>query len=159
MSPKVNKRQRLRFNNLGDVLRYARRLTHAQNVRQLGKWTPGRAFEHLAKSLNSSIDESQAILPLSTRLVARLLRPIFLTYALPSGFKIESKSEIAAAEFLPSEHISDAAGLRLLEQAIERVKVKEMTARHNLFGKLSQRQWLQLHCRHAELHFGFLVIA
>lgn len=149
------KRHSLRFNCLDDIHRHACSLVAAEKLRQKGNWSAGQAFEHLAKSLHSSIDESLAILPLKIRIVARLFRPVFLHYALPSGVKIESKSSVAAEEFLPSSDVSDEEGLRLLEQAIARVRSTEMTARHNLFGWLTQRQWAQLHCRHAELHFGF----
>ncbi len=151
------RRRRLRFDCLDDILEAAELIANSPHVQQLGNWTPGQIFEHLAKSFNSSIDQSQAIAPFRIRLLARLLRPIVLRVGLPSGFSIKKTSEVAASEFLPADAVSTEAGMQMIRKAIERLQTHSMTARHNMFGDMTQGQWLQMHCRHAELHFSFLI--
>lgn len=151
------RRRRLRFECLDDILQAAELIANSPDVQQVGNWSPGQIFEHLAKSFNSSIDQSQAIAPLRIRLLARLLRPVVLRVGLPSGFSIKKTSDVAAAEFLPSDAVSTGAGMQMFRRAIERLQTHSMTARHNMFGDMTQDQWLQMHCRHAELHFSFLI--
>ncbi len=151
-----NNRRKLRFNSLEEVLDEAHRIAHAPHV-AVGKWSAGQIFQHLAKAYLSSVDESKAKLPLPNRLVAKLLKPILLRYGLPSGVQIEPISEVAAREFLPAENVATEEGLRQLQEATRRLSPEAMTARHNLFGEMSPREWEMMHCRHAELHMGFLV--
>ncbi|HBE69461.1 MAG TPA: hypothetical protein DDW52_15055 [Planctomycetaceae bacterium] len=154
-----NDRRKLNFEVLDDILAEAERIADSSEIEQLGNWNAGQIFEHLGKSLHSSLDESRALVSWNIRLIAFLLRPVFLRFGLPSGVSIERVSDVAADEFLPSASISTEAGLRILRGAITRVKSSKMSARHNLFGKLSHNQWEVLHCRHAELHLGFLKVA
>lgn len=158
MKTKRLDRRKVRFSDLDEILVAAEELSVASQVRQLGNWTMGQIFEHLAKSLHSSIDESKAVVSWRIRTIAFLLRPIVLRFGLPSGVSIENSSSVAADEFLPSDTTSTKSGLRLMREAITRVQSSRMVARHNLFGKLSHKQWTQLHCRHAELHMSFLQV-
>ena len=151
------KPRRLRFNSLYDIRQDAERLSTAKHVDQLGTWTAGQAFEHLAKSLLSSIWQSKAVLPLWNRMIAKVGKPFLLRYGLPAGIQIASISEVAAKEFLPRERVTKNEGLRELKRAIATVSVHEMSARHNLFGKMSHKDWERMHCRHAELHLRLLL--
>jgi hypothetical protein len=41
-------------------------------------------------------------------------------------------------------------------QTIARLRSDRMTKPSPLLGRLSHEQWVQLHCRHAEMHFSFM---
>lgn len=157
VSPTIRNRRHLRFHDLDDVLHEARRIANARHVRCLGNWTPGQIFEHLAKSFQSSIRPSTALLPLWMRVIARMLKPFVLRIGLPSGFQIEKTTAIAASEFLPDDDIPTQTGLVRLEKVVALLRRTEMTARHNLFGRMTHRDWEMMHCRHAELHLGFVI--
>lgn len=150
-------RRKLRFQSMSDILLEAETIVRARHVEELGNWTPGQIFQHLAKSVQSSIRESKALLPLWRRLIARIAKPFLLRFGLPSGVQIERASKTAAKEFLPENVIADEEGLLQLQQAIAEVSQCEMHARHNLFGDMTPRDWEMMHCRHAELHLSFLV--
>lgn len=160
MSHQIHRRCKprfIRFQTLDDIRQDARRIVQAEHVEQLGNWSPGQAFEHLAKSFNSSIQESKAALPLVNRMIAKISKPLLLHFGLPRGVQIAPISEIAAREFLPKEHVSSIEGLKSLERIIDKLSTHVMDAKHNLFGKMSPKDWERMHCRHAELHLRLLV--
>ncbi len=156
-SKNQKKPRQIRFESLDEILRDAERISRANQVDQLGNWTPGQAFEHLAKSFDSSVRESEAVLPIWRRAIARILKPFMLHFGLPAGIRIESISEVAAREFLPGEGIAMERGLRELQRAIAQLSAQEMSAKHNCFGSMSPRDWERMHCRHAELHLRLLI--
>lgn len=59
---------------------------------------------------------------------------------------------LAAAEPVPLDE-----GLERMRRALGRLKAEAPTAPNVIFGPLSHDEWVALHCRHAELHLGFLV--
>ena len=142
---------------MSDIVHEAEAIVRARHVEELGNWTPGQIFQHLAKAVQSSIRESEALLPLWRRLIARIAKPFLLRYGLPSGVQIERASKTAAKEFLPENVIANEDGLLQLQQAIAEVNQQDMNARHNLFGNMTPRDWEMMHCRHAELHLSFLL--
>ena len=151
------KRRRIRFDSFDDILRDADRISRADQVDQLGKWTAGQVFDHLAKSFDSSIRESKAVIPTWRRVIARICKPFLLRFGLPAGIQIASISEVAAREFLPREGVSLEEGLREFKRSIIELSSHEMSAKHNCFGKMSPQDWKRMHCRHAELHLSLLI--
>jgi len=149
--------RRIAFHSLKEVQRDAEQICSWPQPYQLGNWTVGQALEHLAKSFQSSLVESKAILPRQTRLLARLGKPFFLRWGLPAGVQIEAHSKTAAHEFLPGEHVTALEGLAQLTAVISSIATQEMRAKHNLFGRMTSKQWMLLHCRHAELHLRLFV--
>ncbi|MEX2545983.1 MAG: DUF1569 domain-containing protein, partial [Phycisphaeraceae bacterium] len=57
----------------------------------------------------------------------------------------------------PPPEVSTEEGLARLRVAAERLNREPARAPSPLLGQLSRREWDQLHCRHAELHLGFVV--
>jgi hypothetical protein len=48
-------------------------------------------------------------------------------------------------------------GLDRMRRVMERLKAEAPTSLHPLFGPLTHAEWIAMHCRHAEMHLGFLV--
>jgi hypothetical protein len=149
--------RQVKFRSLAEVLQDAEVLCSSSQIIRLGNWTVGQALDHLAKAIHSSLVESRAILPLRFRLLAKIGKPFFLRWGLPAGVQIEAHSEIAAREFLPRPKVSADEGLNELRRVIGLTANLEMNARHNLFGRMTTRQWMMLHCRHAELHLRLFI--
>ena len=106
---KVEGRRQLRYASLDELLADAQRLA-AGEVRTLGNWSPGQIFQHLAQSMNWSIDGFDFSFPAPLRWVMSLLmKRKFLQKELPAGYQ-------APASAIPDE-TSTAAGLAALEQA------------------------------------------
>jgi hypothetical protein len=151
---KVTGRRQLHFHSLDDILAEVERLASSREIRTLGNWSAGQIFQHLATVMNKSIDGFDHPLPGVVRVVLRLLfKQRFLTKPMEAGFKLPSK---AATELIPSSTSLDE-GLQSIRQAISRLRSETKRAPNAAVGPLTVEEWNQLHCRHAELHLGFLI--
>jgi hypothetical protein len=146
---KVAGRRQVHYASLADLLADAGRCASGK-VRTLGNWSPGQIYEHLARSMDASIDGFDFSMPVPVRwLMSLLMKNKFLYKTLPAGFK-------SNAEFIPDE-TSDEAGLTTLEKAIERQKSDSSRVMHPGFGNLSCEEWEAFNLRHAEMHMSFLI--
>jgi hypothetical protein len=150
---KVSGRRQLRFSSLDEILADARQLA-AQPVRQLGNWSLGQTFSHLARAMDLAVDEAKFKVPLMVRIIVPLFKKRILNGTMPPGFKLKKD---AAKHLVPLEPVSTDAGLRELEAAVERQRSEPNRAKSPILGRLTEAEWNQLHCRHAELHLSFFV--
>ena len=56
---KVQDRRKVRYESLDELLADAQRFS-GDNVRKLGNWSQGQIYEHIARSLDSSIGPTRA---------------------------------------------------------------------------------------------------
>lgn len=145
-------RRTLRFDTLDDLVRDAQSLVGASPT-STGKWTAAQNIEHVALFLDASIDGFTFTVPAPIRFAARLMRGRFLKKGFNPGITPPAK---AAALFAPAPDITLEAAADHLARSVERAKQKQMTAVSPLFGAMNHEQWVQMHCRHAELHFSFI---
>ncbi len=152
---KVKEWRTLHFQSPEDILAEAERLGHCQQLRTLGNWSAGQIFQHLANTMNHSIDGFSApILPAILRPVARLfLKRRFITKPMAPGFKLPA----GAQKELGPVAVSDQEGLESLRSAIRRLQTESQRAGHPAFGSMTREEWDQIHCRHSEMHMSFLV--
>jgi hypothetical protein len=150
----VTGRREVKIESYDDILRDAENLMKRGPIRSLGNWTPGQNFEHLAKSMDASIDGVEFKMPWFMRVIAKLFKNMFLNQPFKPGFKLPVKLE---ADFGPQEGISDEAGYQLLIAAVERIKTTTKRSPSPAFGEMPESDWIKLHCRHAALHLSFLV--
>jgi uncharacterized protein DUF1569 len=150
---KVKDRRRLRFDSLDDVEAEVERLARHRNVRAVGNWSNGQVLQHLATTMNNSIDGFPSFVPAPVRLMLRLfMKRRFLTKSMPPGFKLPAN----AGNMLPPPTSWEAA-LGNFRGALQRVKTEARRSPHPAFGPMSVDEWNQVHCRHSELHLSFLV--
>jgi hypothetical protein len=147
---KVAGRREVHYESLDEVLAEAETFA-SENVKQLGNWSPGQIYEHLARSMNSSSDGFSSIMPAPVRwMLTLLMKKKFLTKTIPAGFK-------SPAEYTAEDSISAEDGLAALRHAIQRQKDESKRAPHPGFGKITNDEWNQFNLRHAEMHMSFLV--
>jgi hypothetical protein len=153
---KVQGRRQLRYADYDAFLTDAEATAaDSANVKNLGNWSIGQVFQHLAKSLLTSVEGADFKAPLPIRVIAKLFfKKKFIYKALPAGFPIPDH---AAKIFLPADQVAADSGIAELRSAIERVKSDKTRAEHGLFGKLTNEEWDNFNLRHAELHMSFLV--
>jgi hypothetical protein len=72
---------------------------------------------------------------------------------MPPGFRLKGQQ---AAALLPPP-TSWEEGLHLFREAVRRQQTETARGPNPFLGPMTREQWEQLHCRHAELHLGFLV--
>jgi hypothetical protein len=147
---KVAGRRELHFDNQNQVLADVRRLASCRH-RQLGNWSLGQICDHLAKTIDMSIDGSKAQFPWLLRKIAPLLKKRFIRSPMRAGFTVPPRSGI---EPDPQE---TQAGLAALETAVARLSQTSERKPHALFGPMTREEWDQLHMRHSELHLSFIV--
>ncbi len=147
------KRRAVRYANLSELEQDAERLASAE-TRTVGKWSKGQIFEHIARTMDGTVDGFSFKFPLPVRLVATLiLKRWFLTKGLPTGVKLRKE---AATTLIPEE-ADEVLALTHLKQAIERLKTEPKRAPSPLFGQLSRAESDQMQLRHAELHMSHLI--
>jgi hypothetical protein len=152
---KVTGRRQLHFGSLDDLLADVERLAACRRLQTLGNWSAGQIFEHLALTMNKSIDGFGWKMPAAVRFLIRLFfKRRTLTRSMSAGFRLPGR----AKEMLPPP-VDTAVGLDSLRRAIRRAQTEDKRAAHPVFGPMTRAEWDQLHCRHAELHLSFLVPA
>lgn len=145
---KVTDRRQVHYASLDDLLVEARNLA-TTDVRMRGNWSRGQIYEHLARTLNSSIDGFDTMFPAPLRLVLSLfMKKKFLEKGIPSGYP-------APDNFRPDDMpVED--GMASLENAIARQAAEPQRAVHPGLGKLTREEWEKFHLRHAEMHMSFI---
>src|SRR5437762_1751832 len=145
---KVKDRRPLRFDSVDDIAAEVERLAQCKQVKTLGNWSSGQVVEHLAMTMNNSIDGFPSFVPAPLRLFLRLfMKRRILTTPMGAGFKLPAK---AAEHMLPKPTDWDVA-LTNFRRAMQRLKSETRRMPHPAFGPLTSAEWDQLHCRHSEL--------
>src|SRR5262252_7460713 len=97
---KVKDRRQLRFESLDEIASEVERLAACKNVRAMGNWSSGQVVQHLATTMDNSIDGFPSFVPAPVRLLLRLfMKRRFLTRPMPPGFKLPAN----AGNMLPAE--------------------------------------------------------
>jgi len=151
---KVADRRKLRFKSLDEALAEANRLAAAQQhgrLAQLGNWTLGQAFNHIAGWAEFSYTQCPLKTPFIIRLILWLRKRSFLYGSMPAGVKIPG----VAGGTLVLELASLDEGLSRLKAAFQRLKTEPPTHPSPALGKLTHEEAIAINLRHAELHLGF----
>ncbi len=149
---KVEGRRNLNYASFDEVLADADRVSSGP-VKQLGNWSPGQIFRHLAIVYNGSIDGFTMTFPWYIRLLAMVFKKRLLAGPMPSGLKLPAEG----AKVLIPPPTSTEEGLAELRAAIARLEKEPHRARHPVFGTFSREEWNKIHLSHASLHMSFLV--
>jgi hypothetical protein len=149
----------LRFNSPDDVLAEVDRLVAAERagtLRSAGNWSLGQNLGHLAAWIDYPYDGY----PLKTKWIVRLfarrfLKKQFIKGPMKKGVHIPGvQGGTVGIEPLPTEE-----GVARYRRAWERLRKTVPPIPNPLFGPLTHQEWIALHCRHAELHLGFLHVS
>lgn len=148
---KVQGRRTLKFNTLDDILADVEQLNQGQ-IRVLGNWSGGQVLKHLTVPMLWCLDGAPLKTSWFIRLIGWFMKNRFLANPMPAGFKLSSNF---ATHLVPGD-TSWEDGLQALRAAIQRMKNESQRYPSPFLGELTPEQWVQLHCRHAELHLSFL---
>lgn len=149
---KVQGRRTLKFATLDDILADLDKLNQGK-CRSLGNWTPGQVLKHLTVPMLWCLDGAPLRAPWYVRVMSWFIKGWFLRNPMPAGFKL---SDDFAKHLLPPE-TSWEDGLAQLRAVIQRMRTEPQRHPSPFMGHLTPEQWIQLQCRHAELHLSFLV--
>src|SRR4249919_1507459 len=147
---KIKNRRQLRFNSLDEIAAEVERLAACQQVRAIGNWSSGQVLQHLASTMDNSIDGFPNFVPAPIKFILRFfMKRRFLTKPMPPGFKLPARAE----KMLPGETSWETA-LENFRRAMQRLKAEAKRSPHPAFGPMSVDEWNQIHCRHSELHLS-----
>jgi hypothetical protein len=144
-------RRKLQFSSLDDVVADAEKCVHSPNTKMLGNWQLDRILGHLSKAMNGSIDGMDLKAPLIVRLVGPWLKKRILNNGMAPGIKLSKPNE---QELYPNVSSAQLA-LEDLRKAASRLRTEKLGARHPVFGRMTDAEWIKLHLRHAELHLSY----
>lgn len=154
VNPKsVSGRRVLTFNTLEDIVQDAERLAAGPNVRTLGNWSLSHLVEHLAKTIDNSIDGFESKAPWIVRMIGPLIKGGMLRNRMKPGINLPPAA--VAVAFPDADSVSSAVDH--LRRAVGRTQHERMQAPHPAFGRMNHEEWIQLHLRHSELHLSFAV--
>ena len=145
-------RRALRFESMDDLLRDVEALDAAGEREVCGNWTPAQIVEHVTIVMDRALDGFDTRLGLPMRIVGRLIKGRVLRKGMPAGLKIPAP----IAYVRPAEDAGWPDAVAHLRSTIGRLQSERMTHPSPLFGPMTHDEWVQLHCRHAELHFSFM---
>jgi hypothetical protein len=148
----MSARRTVRYATFSDVVQDAEHLLG--NHHTVGHWSFGQICQHLARTMNATIDGFGFMAPWWARqLIAPFVKNSFLIKPMKPGFNLPK----AGAALLPDDSITAEEGLRQLKAAIQRLAHETPSAPHPFFGKLASEEIVQLQLRHCELHMSFIV--
>jgi hypothetical protein len=149
---KVEGRRHLRFETLDGIGADVEQLARGP-VCNLGNWTPGQVLKHLSLAMTYSIDGFPSRAPFFMRMLGKVFKKRILSKGMTPGFKLPEKD----AHSLVPGPTSWEEGLTAFRTALKRMQTETARAPHGFFGYLTSEEYVQLHCRHSELHLSFLV--
>ena len=148
---KVTDRRRLSFRSLDDIQADVEALDGSA-IRTTGNWTAAQIVQHVTDVITLSVDGFGFKVALPLRVLGRSLRSQALSKPMRPGFNVPP----AMRARLPSDHLAFEQAVASLRETIGRAKSERMTKASPLLGALTHEQWVQFHCRHAEMHLSFI---
>lgn len=148
---KVTDRRPLSFTSLDDIQADVEAL-NGSAIRTTGNWKAAQIVQHVSDFITLSVDGFGFRLALPLRVLGRLLRSQALTKPMRPGFNVPE----AMRPRLPSDQLPFEQAVASLRETIGRAKSERMTKASPLLGAMTHEQWVQLHCRHAEMHLSFV---
>jgi hypothetical protein len=149
---KLTDRRQLRFNTIAEIAADVNVLAGGK-IKALGNWSSGQILEHLAKTMDGSLDGMNFRFPWLFCVTAKwLFKNRFLTKPMPPGWTLKGDQ---AKALMPAETTWED-GLVHFRKSTARLQAEERRATHPILGALTRDEWDHLHCRHAELHLSFL---
>lgn len=149
-------RRPLQFSTLADIRQDVDQLMQASGSQPhtTGQLTPAQNIWHVAYFIDHAATGFPFKVPLIMRLVIRPMRSRYLRKTFNPG--INPPSAISS-QTVPSPETTMDEALAYLHRSIDAASPDgAMNQPSPLFGKMSHDQWVQLNCRHAEMHLSFL---
>src|SRR5258705_8011383 len=152
----ISERRILRFESIDDCLDEANRLAPSYRrgaCRQLGNWTLGQTFGHLATWAEYSYSSCPIKAPWIVRFFMGFQKNKHLHNPMKPGMHIPRVD----GGTLGTAPMEMEEGLKRFMKAFERLKRENPTCPTPVFGLLTRREAQAINERHAELHFGFFI--
>ena len=142
-------RRPLVFDSIEAVIPDVDRLISGHTV--VGIWSLGAICDHLAKTINLSMDAPSSDAP-ATREQNVIRRLFFRAAVFPEG------QEFANPALAPDPNADLPTAAAALRSAVDRLVAYESRfATHPVLGPMTRDEWLRFHVRHAAHHLSFAI--
>lgn len=150
---KVKDRRQLRFGRLHELVDDVEQFEG--HVRGIGNWSPGQIVGHVARLIECSLDGfEEPNASILVRGILKMMRSSMLNKPMKPGVKLPGKFSFLT----PDPDITWEQAVDQLKKVVLRIETgQQMLHRSPILGFLEHEEWIQLHCRHAEMHFSFLL--
>jgi len=155
--PKPTLARTLHFEALDDLLAEAKRIAARPDAPTRGNWSPAQNIWHVARYIQASVEGYPFTSPLWMRLLGPLLKRRMISKPMATGFNAPAnvKRHMEPTGNAAGEVTMDTA-IALMQAQVDAAKAKGFIPANPVFGKMTKDQWVALHCRHAEMHFGLI---
>lgn len=151
--PKPELARDLHFPDLDALLADARAIAAQPNVTTRGNWTAAQTVWHVAKFVQLSVDGYTFKVSPVFKLLGRLMKKQMTTKRMKPGITLPGN---VASVVVPKPGTTMPEAIGLLEHWIEQEKSRGFLPANPMLGPMTRDQWVGLHCRHAEMHFGLI---
>lgn len=138
---------------LDDILAEGKRIAAKPGARSRGTWTVAQNIWHVGRFIKAGVEGYPAKVPVFLKILGPLLIKQFTTKGFRPGIKLPAK---AASHMVAPVETTIEQAMDMFETAIQSAKDKGFLPKNPMMGKMTQQQWIDLHCRHAEMHFGLI---
>lgn len=154
---KAEPARKLQFDTLDQVVEEARRIAQHPDAPTRGNWSASENIWHVARYLQASVEGYPFQVPWWMKLVGALMKNRFVSKPMSPGFNTNPsvKTHMEPGGKNVGEITMDRA-VGLLEEWVGKANTQGFIPANPVFGKMTTQQWVGLHCRHAELHFGMV---
>ena len=149
--------RQLHFDSLDQVLAEAKRIEQHPDAATVGTWTASQNIWHVARYIQASVEGYPFTVPWYFKLLGPMIKKKMISSKMASGFKTDDGvQEHMEPQRQPAEETTMERAVPMLERWVNEAKAKGFIAKNPVFGRMTTEQWVALHCRHAELHFGLI---
>ena len=145
--------RQLRFETLDDILAEAKRIAEHSDAPTNGSWTPAQTLWHVGRFMRASVEGYPTTVPFFFRLIGPLFKKRSITKGFTPGIKLPSQ---AAEHMVAKPGTTMEEALEMIVPWTEKAKAEGFLDKNPMFGPMTRDEWVALHCRHAEMHFGLI---
>jgi hypothetical protein len=145
--------RKLHFKTLDDIVAEAKRIAQSDDAVSRGTWTPAQNIWHVGRFVKACVEGYPMRVPIVLKLIGPLLKNRTLTKGFSPGIRLPRN---AAEHMVAPAHTTIEQAMDMLETSVQNVKEQGFMSHNPILGSMTPQQWVDLHCRHAEMHFGLI---
>lgn len=149
--------RKLHFDTLDDLLAEAKRIAAHPEAPTRGRWDAAQNVWHVGRYIQASVEGYPFKAAWWMRLLGPMLKKRMIRRPMQPGFNTpKNVSDQMEPGGSAAGEITMAQACAQLEHWVEQAKDHGFIPVNPVFGRMSRDEWVALHCRHAEMHFGLI---
>lgn len=146
----------LRFESLDEIEAEAHRLVAHPDPPTTGNWTPAQSIWHVARYIRASVEGYPTQMPWLMRKFGPLMKRRTLERGFKPGWKLPQSTN---QHMVADAQTTGEQAIEMMREWVHRSKTDGFLPQNPILGPMTREDWIALHCRHAEMHFGLFDLA